>query len=489
MYSKFTAIRHPLCQCLCFLVVPFGFNAVSSSQADGQQVLQPVTPVIQQPIRRPNQVYQSPAPQNPVIQNQNPVYQNPVYRGPTYRGRIYQGPGYYPDLGRIITQQPVPAPTFQTPATGNRTVPPVAQRVPQASQPNSQQTLDAEQAAYNAQKLVLVEKLLEKYKASTAENERALQQLEPLKQQNSELNQRLGELNRATQSYQGEIDNLKSKLSATKEPSPQAKRETQLLEASYQSAINQVKSLESERQKLTGEIENYRGQIASLKAAQEPATNSMPAENNQAELAQEKRRLSANLQALEQKNQQLGQQYSKLEGQYQDLNRQQQRTLADNHRLNNRVAEFSANNDFNTDQVTDVAAINAAPPNQFAVSTVAEPLVDVSSYETTISQLTLKNRQLSESNSDLNNENRSLSDQVASIENQRVQEASTDASVIATASLPTALPAAADATKSEGGWSILTWLIPFFAIGLGIAFFVIMKEELHRPSTQRSDIR
>ena len=291
LHSKFKVPRRPLCRCLSLLIGAFAFTAVSSPrQVSGQQYQPPITNV----YRNPTNQFQSPIIQSPIIQSptiQSPIIQSPadqgqIYRGPTYQGRVYQGPGYYPDLGRIIQQPPASNPT-QAPG-GFQAVPPVAQRIPQANQPTQptpQQTLDAEQAAYNAEKLALVEKLLEKYKASAAENQAALKQLQSLKQENSQLVTRMGQLNQTSKSYQTQVLALEEKLSALKQPDPATSQETQQLKANFQKAVTQVNELESTIQKLSGENENYLSQIASLKVAQERATNSMPVESNQTELA------------------------------------------------------------------------------------------------------------------------------------------------------------------------------------------------------------
>ena len=163
--SNLKISRRQLCQGLSCLVGFFVLNVVSPAPpANGQQT------IIQQPII-----------QQPIIQPANPIYQSPTYQGP-----IYQGPGIYPNQGRIIQQQPVPGtPIYRVPAVGIQTVPPVSQRIQQPSQPAApRQSIDAEQAAYNAEKLALVEKLLEKYKASAVENQDAIEQLESLKLEN-----------------------------------------------------------------------------------------------------------------------------------------------------------------------------------------------------------------------------------------------------------------------------------------------------------------
>ena len=348
--------------------------------------------------------------------------------------------------------------------------------------------MDAEQAAYNAEKLALVEKLLEKYKASAAENQAAIEQFDALKRQNAELLDQMSGLNLTAQSYQAKVKDLEEKLSAAGKADPAAMQQTQQLKARYQEAVKQVGSLESEVEKLEQENKNYSGQISDLKVAQENAMNSRPTDSNEletklTELAGRNQQLTEGNQALERKNQQLSEDYSTLNGQYRDLSNQQQLAIKNNQRLSDQIAELNvSNNDFKPGEVSEVAAINAETP-----ATPVAPTVDVSPYETKIAQLSRKNRQLVESNSDFKDENRSLSRQLASLKKpSNTAAVSENVTTPAVASLPSTLPAVATSTAADGTksrWGVLTWLLPFLGIGLAIAFFVIVKEELHRPAT------
>ena len=474
LHSKFKVPRRPLCRCLSLLIGAFAFTAVSSPrQASGQQYQQP-------PV---NNVYRSPIIQRPIVQS--PADQSQIYRGPTYQRRVYQGPGYYRDLGRLIQQPPASNPT-QAPV-GFQAVPPVARPIPQAVQPNAQQALAAEQAAYNAEKLALVEKLLEKYKLTAAENQGALEQLNSLKQQNVELLQRMSELDKTSKSFQTEVLVLQKELAAAGQSKPEGMQEADQLKAKYEGVVRQVSELESQVKSLSDDKANYLQQISNLKAGQKNVLNLEPAKGNQAELAEKNQQLTADNLALGNKNMQLNQEYLTLKDQYRDLSQQQQLARSDNRMLSDRMAELKSS--FNGGQVSDVAEIDPRATEPVPSSALAQPSVDLSAYETKISQLTRKNRQLSESNADFKRENRTLSRQVSSVKNQRGQETRlVDSSAIASASLPTGLStAAATDTGEKGGWGVFAWLIPFLAIGLGIAFFVIIKEELHRPPATAID--
>jgi len=475
--SKFKATRQPqsLCKCLGLLLGSVGFLAGANLQhANGQQVVQP---------------------NGTVIQPQNQVYQTPIYQAPIYQ----QPPGYYQNQGQIVQpqtispapQQPLPAgPVYRAPV-GNQTVPPVAQRVPRQAQPDAQQILDAEQAAYNAEKLALVEKLLEKYKATAAENQDAIERLGSMKQENEELRRRMGELDSSSKSYQSKILTLEEKLAAAGKTNPAAMQETEQLKASYQGVVNQVRNLEAEVKRLTAD-ENSRGQQllnlqsmnmklkGEVEAAQKQAMSAVPADGNQAELAElaeQNQQLTTDNEKLEIKLRAAVEEYTKQQADNQDLSQKSQALQDSNQGLRGQIARLS--NSLGAGQGSGVVANNLVSSNPIPEAAPAQ--IDVSSYETEISQLTTKNRQLSERNSEFEDENRALSRQLLSLENQAGQEAVSSQSPANVSAMPAVHPAVAGVIEEkEGGWGLLAWLIPFLAIGLGVAFFVIIKEELHR---------
>ena len=154
-----------------------------------------------------------------------------------------------------------------------------------------------------------------------------------------------------------------------------------------------------------------------------------------------------------------------------------------------RVSQLTASNEA---YVSEIAALNArevapavveAPP---VVEPVIEPgdesITDVSSYESDISRLTRKNRALTESNSELEKHNRSLTRKLGKLEQQPIDLDRREVVAESPALVKDAAVAGLPVVPKAGG-SILSWLLPFLAIGLGIAFFVILREEIHRPPT------
>ena len=295
----------------------------------------------------------------------------------------------------------------------------------------------------------------------------------------------MNELDQTAKLNQTTILSLEEKLKAARQPNSATIQQTEQLKVSYQNAIKQASDLQLKVQRLTGENKNYVAEIANLNAAKDRATNSMSLEGNQTQLTQKNQELTTDNQALEQKNQQLNKGYAELERKYQDLSQQQRLAIDDNQTLNDRITELkSANSDFDAGDVSNVASIDAGVTAP--ITAESQPSVDATAFEAKISQLTRKNRQLSDANSDFKNKNQLLNRRLTDLNNKDGSFAvnKNSPATVATA-LPNSLPTAVSSTAVSGskrGWGILTWLIPFLAIGLAVAFFVIIKEELHRPS-------
>jgi len=122
------------------------------------------------------------------------------------------------------------------------------------------------------------------------------------------------------------------------------------------------------------------------------------------------------------------------------------------------------------------------------VTSFTHPSVDVSAYESKIERLTRTNSQLTDSNDEFKGEVKSLNRKLADLE-QRGSEAVTGQ---ASALVTNVVPAVDDVVsppvvEGKGGWGTLGWLIPFLVIGLGVAFFVILKEEFQRPLAGKNE--
>ena len=89
---------------------------------------------------------------------------------------------------------------------------------------------------------------------------------------------------------------------------------------------------------------------------------------------------------------------------------------------------------------------------------------------------------------DFQSQIKSLNRELESLKKQGSEVAAGQASTPLVSAVPVVdtlvSPPAAD---EKGGWGILGWLIPFLAVGLGVAFFVILKEEFQRPLSGKSD--
>ena len=288
---------------------------------------------------------------------------------------------------------------------------------------------------------------------------------------------RVDELDQANENIEATVVELRERLAKSNEQGQGDMQETEQLRVKYRESLDQIKSFESQIGDLNAENQNYQVKISELNAAKE-AMSLQPEDNTQSELTEKIRILGDEKQTLMQENQSNLQQIQILSQEKQGLMEQ----LGESQVLTQRISELEASNE---SYVSEIAALNAremeAPVEPPAVEPEAELTTDVA--ESDIALLKRKNRMLSQSNSEFEKENRSLTRQLAEFEDQDVdlgaqREVSTGSLAIQdtpVASLPAVVP--------KVGGSILSWLLPFLAIGLGVAFFVIMREELHKSPT------
>jgi len=482
LYSRFKSVQRSL----CFTVGLLGFSAAFSTQhVVGQQIQQ--TQPTQNPQFRIPQVPQ----QQPTAPTTR-IYQSPIIRGP-----IYQGPTFHPQQGPV-------GPIYQAPQGTFQTVPPVAERLPQAVQPN-QQLLNqaAEQAALDAEKISVLEKLLEKYKAAAAQGQGVPIELQSLKQKNAELMQEVENqkalVQKNAQTQTERITELRTLVEQTRRQYAQSETKVQMLEKEIAAAgtqnspdMQKVKTLEAQvsdlntkLQMVSGENKGYVQQLADSKVALKNAMESQPNENEKMELLQRTQRLTNQNKELTQKQEVFKQENNKLKEEltntrekYEMVYSKQIEAQENNQKLRDQIVDLRASNS-NITEITPI--VDSGDPVPVATS-FAQPSVDVSSYESKITHLSRKNRQLVDSNDNFKGEIKSLNRELGELKTRGNEVVTSEASTpLASSSVPAAgvtLPAIGE---KKGGWGILGWLIPFLAIGLGVAFFVILKEEFQRP--------
>ena len=434
--------------------------------------------------QRPSQVYRG----RQSFQGQ-PIQGQPI-QGQPIQGGIIQG---QPIQGGIIQGQPIQGqpiqgvPNFQTAPPAQvfpaQTVPPIVP-APATGDNDAQKSLEAARLAYQ-EAIDRVKNLSEKNEALITQNEGVLEQFDSLKKENIALTNRVGELGQVNENYEATVLDLREKLAQAGQQVPGNTEETEQLRLRYRESVDQVKKYEAEIGSLTTENQNYQVKISELTAAQE-AMNSQANDNMQAaELNQKIRILGDEKQSLVQQNEANIEQIRILSQEKQSLVQQ----LGESQKLSERVSQLTASNEA---YVSEIAALNArevapavveAPP---VVEPVIEPgdesITDVSSYESDISRLTRKNRALTESNSELEKHNRSLTRKLGKLEQQPIDLDRREVVAESPALVKDAAVAGLPVVPKAGG-SILSWLLPFLAIGLGIAFFVILREEIHRPPT------
>ena len=420
--------------------------------------------------------------QGGIIQGQ-PI-QGGIIQGQPIQGGIIQG---QPIQGQPIQGQPIQGvPNFQTAPPAQvfpaQTVPPIVP-APATGDNDAQKSLEAARLAYQ-EAIDRVKNLSEKNEALITQNEGVLEQFDSLKKENIALTNRVGELGQVNENYEATVLDLREKLAQAGQQVPGNTEETEQLRLRYRESVDQVKKYEAEIGSLTTENQNYQVKISELTAAQE-AMNSQANDNMQAELNQKIRILGDEKQSLVQQNEANIEQIRILSQEKQSLVQQ----LGESQKLSERVSQLTASNEA---YVSEIAALNArevapavveAPP---VVEPVIEPgdesITDVSSYESDISRLTRKNRALTESNSELEKHNRSLTRKLGKLEQQPIDLDRREVVAESPALVKDAAVAGLPVVPKAGG-SILSWLLPFLAIGLGIAFFVILREEIHRPPT------
>ena len=226
--------------------------------------------VIEQPVFRqpPSQVYQGQPIQGQAFQGQ-PLQGQPL-QGPIFQGQIIQQPA-------APNYQPVPTPIYQSPA-----VPPVSS-IPPSADGNVQKSLDAKRAAYQ-EAINKVKRLSEKNEALLAQNEGTRVQFESLKQENFNLNARVGELGLANANIEATVVELREKLAQASEQVPGDTKEAEQLRAKYRESMDQIKNYQAEIGNLNAENQSYEVKISELNAAQQ-AMKLQPQGDMQAELA------------------------------------------------------------------------------------------------------------------------------------------------------------------------------------------------------------
>ena len=404
----------------------------------------------------------------PIVRLPNEVYLAPlVNQGPLYQGPIISPQNYYPQGGgQIIGQPQLIIPSNQVPAVGI----PIAQPVPQAPkvrQSGEQQSSATEQAALNTEKIEVLEKLLEKYKAIATTKQIDPQELELFKQNNADLTEQVSALTQANDQALKQVQALEKQLAATKAQTPDEAPAVAQLETSLRNAVDQVTELKKQVETLSVENEKL-----------------MASQTGVAELVLKNQRLNDKNQKLEQQNKaltqtgdQLTQKHSLLESKYQELER---RSQDDVQSLKDRIAKLNVSNESYAAQIATFDSTTSTPVQTPAFSGSNS---DLAAFETRISRLSQQNLRLAKSNTDFKNENKSLTRQLVNLKKQHDEVANSSASdPIGSAQAPaTTFVAPNSSIETDEGWGILAWLIPFLVIGLGIAFFVIIKEELHRP--------
>ena len=303
----------------------------------------------------------------------------------------------------------------------------------------------------------------------------------------------MGEMDQTNQQMKATVTELREKLAASGEQDPAAMKAAEQLRAQYRESVNEVKTLQSQVETLNTENQGFQVKISELTAARDAAMKVEPSDNMGAELTQKNQMLSEQNvsltqqnQTLTEQNQALNQQNQTLVQENQMLGEKQQMAVGENQTLNDRIVELTNSNE---SQLSEIASLNSRP---METTTVAAPAVDVTPYESKIARLTRKNRELTKTNSEFEDRNLLLTQQLAGMDTEvEIEPVAAEPDYTATVAEPAvaAVPAVPKLGFDFSKYGVLGYLIPFFAIGLGVAFFVVMREELHKPPTTGSVVR
>jgi len=455
----------------CFSVGLLVFTAgLSPRYLAAQQFQVPQAPSIQGPQYLAPQL----RPGQPTFVPQTSVYQSPIISVP-----IYQQPSYAP----IPQPRPI-GPVYQAPQGTLSTVPPVGQQLPQVVQSNlsNRRKLDraAKQATLDAERIRVLEKLLEKYKSLAGQGSSA--GLNGLKQKNADL---LKELE-----SQGEITRRNATI--------QQKKNTELnglveqLRTQYAQSATKVQTLEKQ-------LAAAGKQLADSRAALKATMETQPSGNEEVELRQQTQKLAAENQELVRKQEVSSLKISDLRDKLEDALEMHQltreklvRTESSSQQPNSKslgIDEIAVSGPgVNDSSITEIDLVGDSGSASVQATSFAQPSVNIASYESKIAQLTHKNRQLADSNAEFDSEVKSLNRELASLKNQGREVTSQASASLVSNTVPAGNAVAPSPVASrKTGWGILGWLIPFLVIGLGVAFFVILKEEFQRPLAGQGD--
>ena len=337
-------------------------------------------------------------------------------------------------------------------------------------------------------------------------------ELETLKQKNADLlkevesqrdlaersaftqKERIMELSNLVEQMKTQYSQSETKIQALEKEIATAGMQDSAGKESVKTLEAQVSDLQLKVQTLSGENKSYAEQLANSKTALKTAMESQPDENEKMELVQRSQKLANENQELMQNQEAAKLEINKLKGkltevleQYQVTYKKQVLMEGVNQKLQAKIAELSSDDS----TISKIALVGDSVPTPVQATSFTQPSIDVSSYESKTAQLTRKNRQLVDNNADLQSEIKSLNRELTGLKQQGSEVTGSASSSLVSNSVPVMDKVASlQAVDKKGGWGILGWLIPFLAIGLGVAFFVILKEEFQRPlagNSQRKD--
>ena len=446
-----------------------------------------------------------------------------IQNGPAYRPQITPSP-IVDNQGRII-QNPVVPPQINSDQVlpGIPIAPPVTQPAPKVPGPEEQEQEDLRTTLERARKTISTlrtqnEELNQRMQTLVTERDAATAEIAKLKKMpatpdNAEaiaqLQQQIQNLNNQTQTLTNEGQTLRDTIGQLSEQNSQLKlqldnqgmddgelakiqaalntRTREVQEAATQLAAKseELDMLNARLKPLEGQIQQLSEQNAQLKLQLD---NQGMGDDELAEIraaldarTREVQAATAELATKSEELDMLNARFKPLEGQNQQLNETIAALTGERSELQNQIAAFASGS-----EPSEAAEIMAEPAETITVTRADPELL------AKLDRLTKENRRLKNSFSEAEDRNRSLRRELNELEedNETLLASETeldiDSDVAERSDSALTLPSiGADADGDSDAYNINYWILPFLLLGLGIALFVVLREEFHKKPAER----
>ena len=447
-------------QRLLALLVCISCFVAPSSSLFGQRVIRRTYPTYQQPPRY-TPVY--PSQPVPIPQPQYPIQQGPI---------IYSQPA--PIQGGQIIDSQVVQPSVIIAPPGAQQPEPEAGNAANVKRDDEAKRLERIKRLETIKRLIAENKRLESLARDNGRQKQEVQRLE------RELRKATLQLSEMQTSGAPKLDDTNSETMALNGKIQQQQNEIIQLGANYQKAVQLNESLTSQVKSLSDESSNLKAQLSNQGAKGTDAN----------QLQSNLMNTSDALNELKQRNEAMTADYNRVQGLYESTN-------ADNATLNQRNGELSSENELLAAQLREYQNGGTLDGHlEDAQTPLAENRISrvserrdlnmktglAADHGLAVSNLKRKNQRLLGLNEKAKQQNKLLNRRIAELEGTvnelTIDNKDRDVATIGIASdFDGVLSNSKQAGSSTGKYNIMSWLIPFLAIGLFVGLYVFLTEE------------